>query len=239
MTNVKINPNISERQKEILKLLMEKSHRQNELQDALGISSPTLIYHLKKLEKKLLIRKELIQQIGNVKINEISVNPLYLEQIRNYIGLSRKQYTVITGKLIKKFWNEFKKQWLWVNIGAYMMITMINWTGFFLGSIKFEMAFLITFIYPLIILSIFYIRKSKFETTIYKIVWIVGGGMFLGFPIWVILFFVLTGAPWAPLHEANDILRGSISILILVPAYGVAAYLMYRLGKRRDFRPFM
>ncbi|MCK4380386.1 MAG: hypothetical protein KAW51_04545, partial [Candidatus Lokiarchaeota archaeon] len=71
----------------------------------------------------------------------------------------------------RSFWKKFNEKWLWVNIGAYMMITMINWTGFFLGSIKFEIALLITLIYPLIILTIFYIRKSKFETTIYKIVW--------------------------------------------------------------------
>ncbi|MCK4371306.1 MAG: hypothetical protein KAW03_09575, partial [Candidatus Lokiarchaeota archaeon] len=75
--------------------------------------------------------------------------------------------------------------------------------------------------------------------TIYKIVWIVCGGIALGFPIWGIIFFVLIGAPWAPLYEAHNILRGSISILILVPAYGVAAHLMYKLGKKRDYRPFL
>ena len=139
---------------------------------------------------------------------------------------------------IKNFWNEFKKQWLWVNIGAYMIFLMISWTGFFLGFTKFEIALLITLIYPLIILTIFFIRKSKFETTIYKILWIVGGGICLGFPIWLIISFVLIIAPWAPLYEAHNILRDGISILILVPAYGVAAYLMYMLGKRRDFRPF-
>ncbi len=116
---------------------------------------------------------------------------------------------------------------------------MINWIGFFLGPIHLIIALLITFIYPLIFLSIFYIRKSKFETTIYKIAWIIGGGMCLGFPIWGIIFFVLIGAPWAPLYEAHNILRGGISILILVPAYGVAAHLMYSLGKRRDFKPFV
>ncbi|KKK44251.1 hypothetical protein LCGC14_0604580 [marine sediment metagenome] len=100
-----------------------------------------------------------------------------------------------------------------------MMIMMINWIGFFLGSIQFIIALLITFIYPLIFLSIFYIRKSKFETTIYKIAWIIGGGMCLGFPIWGIIFFVLIGASWAPLYAAHNILRGGISILILVPAY--------------------
>lgn len=138
----------------------------------------------------------------------------------------------------RNFWKRINENWLWVNIGAYMMIMIFNWIGFFVGFIILETAYLITFIYPLIILSIFYIRKSKFETTIYKIAWIIGGGLCLGFPIWGIIFFVLIGAPWAPLYEAHNFLRGGISILILLPAYGVAAHLMYILGKRRDFKSF-
>ena len=139
---------------------------------------------------------------------------------------------------IKNFWNEFKKQWLWVNIGAYMMIMMINWIGFFLGSIEFEITILISFIYPLIIISIYYIRKSKHQINIYKGIWIVGGGISLGFPIWALFFFIFFGAPWAPLHEWQGTLRDIILILSVIPSYSLAAYIMYRLGKRRDFRPF-
>ena len=137
---------------------------------------------------------------------------------------------------IKNFWNEFIKHWLWVNIGAYLMIMMINWTGFFLSSIEFEIAFLITFIYPVIILSIYYIRKSKYQRTIHKIVWIVCGGLCLGFPIWASFFFILIGASWAPLNEVQDNLKAYISILFLVPSYSLAVYIMYRLGKKIEWK---
>jgi len=139
---------------------------------------------------------------------------------------------------IKNFWNEFKKQWLWVNIGAYMMIMMINWIGFFLGSIEFEITILISFIYPLIIISIYYIRKSKYQRNIYKGIWIVCGGISIGFPIWAFISYFFVGAHWAPFHESQGTLKDIIFILTIIPSYILAAYIMYRLGKKRDFRPF-
>ena len=140
---------------------------------------------------------------------------------------------------IKNFWKEFKKQWLWVNIGAYMMIMIINWIGFFLGSIEFGITILISLIYPLIIIGIYYTRKSKYQRNIYKGIWIVGGGISLGFPIWGFFYFFFIGAHWAPFHELQGTLNAIISILFLIPSYILAAYIMYRLGKKRDFRPFM
>jgi hypothetical protein len=140
---------------------------------------------------------------------------------------------------IKNFWKEFKKQWLWVNIGAYMMIMLINWIGVFLGSIELGITLLITFTYPLIIISIYYTRKSKYQRNINKLILIAGGGISLGFPIWAFFYFFFIGAPWAPLHELQGILNAIISILFLIPSYLLAGYIMYRLGKKRDFQPFM
>ena len=88
---------ISERQKQILKALMDKSFRQNELQELLGITSPGLLYHLNNLEKYDLIIKETIQQIGNAKINEISINTFQLQRIREILNLKIKNCTLITG----------------------------------------------------------------------------------------------------------------------------------------------
>jgi len=88
---------LAENQKAILKLLMEKKYRQNELQNKLGISSPGLLYHLNILEKKKLIIKKTIQQIGNARINEISINPLQLQRIRSNLNLQIKKSTLITG----------------------------------------------------------------------------------------------------------------------------------------------
>lgn len=91
------NPTLTDRQREILEYLMEKPFLQNELQDKLSISSPSLIYHLKKLEKKMLIIKKTIQQIGSVRINEISINPYKIQQIRYLLGLKIKHNSLITG----------------------------------------------------------------------------------------------------------------------------------------------
>lgn len=136
---------------------------------------------------------------------------------------------------IKNAWNELNKHWLWVNIGAYMILMIINWTGFFLNAIKFEITFLITVIYPIIILTIYYIRKSKYQRTIHKVIWIVGGGLCLGFPIWALVSFLLMGASWAPLNDLQDNLRVYFLILSIIPSYSLAVYIMYRIGKKRDW----
>jgi len=93
----KYKTKISERQKLILKSLMEKSYRQNELQELLGITSPGLLYHLNILEKFNLIIKTTIQQIGNAKINEVSINTFQLQRIREILDLKIKNCTLITG----------------------------------------------------------------------------------------------------------------------------------------------
>ena len=140
---------------------------------------------------------------------------------------------------VKKFWEEFKQHWLWINIGGYMGITMMNWLGYFLGFISLEITLIFTFILPPILISIYYTRKSRYQRSIYKIVWVVGGGVSLGWVIWVSIGYTLVGAPWAPLHESRGIMREITLILPMVPSYCLAAYIMYRLGKKRDFRPFM
>lgn len=93
----KYRPKISIKQKDILKALMDKSYRQNELQKLMGITSPGLLYHLNNLEKFDLIIKETIQQIGSAKINEISINPFQLQRIREILDLKIKNCTLITG----------------------------------------------------------------------------------------------------------------------------------------------
>ena len=97
MNSVNYKTKISERQKDILKALMDRNFKQNELQELMGISSPGLLYHLNNLEKYKLIKKETIQQIGNAKINEISLNPFQLQRIREILDLKIKNCTLITG----------------------------------------------------------------------------------------------------------------------------------------------
>jgi len=140
---------------------------------------------------------------------------------------------------IKNFWSEFKKHWLWVSIGSYIGATMISWLEYFLGSMNLWVAMGVTFITPIILFILYYIRKSKYQRNIYKGIWIVGGGLSLGWPIWMFISYFFIVAPWAPFYESQGTLKDIIFILTIMPSYSLAAYIMYRLGKKRDFRPFM
>ncbi|MBA7543159.1 hypothetical protein ES705_35486 [subsurface metagenome] len=61
----------------------------------------------------------------------------------------------------------------------------------------------------------------------------------MGFPIWLFVNYILFVAPWAPFREDHGILNSIIFILGTLLSYRGAAYIMDKLGKKRDFRPFM
>ena len=87
----------SKRQIHILSLLFEKEYQQKDLQEALETSAPNLHYHLNKLEELDLVRKKTLYEVGNVRINSISLNPAALQQVRKIIGKEVKNFTLITG----------------------------------------------------------------------------------------------------------------------------------------------
>ena len=87
----------SERQTLILNLLFEKEYQQKDLQEALKTTAPNLYYHLNKLEELDLIKKKTLYEVGNVKINEISLNPASRQQVRKIIGKEVNNYVLITG----------------------------------------------------------------------------------------------------------------------------------------------
>jgi hypothetical protein len=72
-----------------------------------------------------------------------------------------------------------------------------------------------------------------------RLITIIGGGLALGFPIWIFVNYILLQAPWAPFNKVHDILRTILFILCMLLSYGGAAYIMDKLGKRRDYKPFM
>ena len=140
---------------------------------------------------------------------------------------------------IKKFWNEFKKHWLWISIGNYMGINITLWLLYFYGFAILGMTLTFSFVAPLILLGIYYIRKSKYQTDIYKYVWTISGGLFIGGFIWFGIIYIFQGAPWAPFRDYPLIFRIPFDVTSTVLCWALGMYLMYRLGKKRDFRPFM
>ena len=88
------------------------------------------------------------------------------------------------------------------------------------------------------IILVYYGRKSIHQRTISKIMLIGCGGFGFGVIIWFITGYLLITAPWAPLQALPPVLRGRILLLLLLPLYGIAAYIMYRIGKKRDWIPY-
>jgi len=98
---------------------------------------------------------------------------------------------------------------------------------------------LYTFITPLVLFTISFIRKTMYQRVLQRLILVIGGSLALGFPIWIFINYILFASPWTPLSECNGILKVLILILSTLLSYGGAAYILDRLGKRRDYKPFI
>ena len=139
---------------------------------------------------------------------------------------------------IKNFWKAYKKNWLWINIGNCMGLTFMLWLLFSLGVINLVIAILLTVFYPFAIFLAYYGRISKHQKIITKIVLVGGGGYVFGVILWLFLGYLLITAPWAPLRilVLDAVLRGRILLLLLPTLCVITAYIMYRVGKKREWR---
>jgi hypothetical protein len=84
----------------------------------------------------------------------------------------------------------------------------------------------------------YYGRKSIHQRIFSKIMLVGCGGFGFGVIIWLFTGYLLIQAPWAPLQALPPVLRGRILLLLLLPSCGIAAYIMYRIGKKRDWIPY-
>ncbi len=152
------------------------------------------------------------------------------------------QNSVLLGMNIKEkikiFWKNFTENWLWVTIGVYIGTILMGWIEYFRGFLPLIGVLLATFLFPLFLFGIYYVRKLN-SRTINRLIWTIGGALALGFPIWLFVNYILFVVPWAPFREDHGILDNIIFILGTLLSYGGAAYILDKLGKKRDFRPFM
>lgn len=142
---------------------------------------------------------------------------------------------------IKNFWKRFNENWLWVNLGAIIVGAIIFWWLFFIGITSLMTAIFSTILNPLILVLVYYFfkyfRVSKHQTIFMKIIIVGCGTMTLGGLIWLFTGYVFITAPWAPLQNLPALLRGRILLLVVLSSYALAAYIMYRIGKKREWRP--
>jgi len=137
---------------------------------------------------------------------------------------------------LKAYLKAFEKNWLWFTIGAYVSSTIIFWGFYFLEFINLLIPILNTVISPIGIGLSYYGRQPKYEKTITKIVLIGCFGYVLSVPVWLIIAYLLIVAPWAPFYDSSALLKNLLLPLLMIPSYGFTAYLMYRVGKNRDWK---
>ena len=142
-------------------------------------------------------------------------------------------------KKSKRLWNAIKDNWLLINIGTYIGGVVSGCVLFSAGLISINGVILYTFITPLVLFTISFIRKSRYQRVFMRLILVIGGGSALGFPIWIFINYILLASPWTPLSEWNGILKDLILILNTLLSFGGAAYILDRLGKRRDYKPFI
>ena len=138
----------------------------------------------------------------------------------------------------RTFGKSIVENWIWVALGVYMSTTVIGWIGYIIGIIHLISIVLTTIGFPIFLFSIFYIRKLD-RRTVGKYIWIVCGGLFLDGIMWFGIAYIFYSAPWAPLRNSDTIITGFFFILTTIISYGGAAYILDKLGKKRDFRPFI
>ena len=139
---------------------------------------------------------------------------------------------------IKIFWKNFTENWLWVAIGVYIGTTVIGWIGYIIGIIPLIGIVLTTIGIPIILFSVFYIRKLD-SRTFYKYVFIITGAALFGGIIEFGIAHIFQGAPWAPLRNLELIYQIIFTVGSTSLCFGLGGFIGYAIGKRRDYRPFM
>jgi hypothetical protein len=86
---------------------------------------------------------------------------------------------------------------------------------------------------------VYWIRGTTYEKMFMRLTLVVGGGFALGFPIWISINYLLYVPEWAPLHNDHSIMGGVALILSTITAYGLAAYILDRLGRKREYKPLI
>ena len=143
---------------------------------------------------------------------------------------------------IKIFSKNLNKNWVYIYIGAYGSWMISSWGLFFVGIYDLGRVIFSTILglaFFLLIYTLKRIRNLKFLKLITGIV-LVGFGIFsLGGIMWFIIGYLLIQAPWAPLRIliGDAVIRGRILLLLLPIFYAIGGYIMYRIGKKRKWRP--
>ncbi len=141
-------------------------------------------------------------------------------------------------EMIKNLTKSHGKNWVWFSI---IVNTIFIWIMFVTGIFRSLNAILLTIFIPLMIFS-YYARKSKHKIFFNKIMLVGCAGYVITAVIWLFAGYILFNAPWAPFyhfyHKLSDIPQAAILLILMGAIYGIVAYILYRFGKKREWKIF-
>ena len=142
-------------------------------------------------------------------------------------------------EIIKNFWENCKKNWLWINLGAISTNTFFVWVLYYFNIMILRYAIIMTIVPPLGIILIYNAKNIKSINTLIlmnKIMLVGAGGYVITVIVWLPSGYILVNAPWAPLHDLlSPNLEFTFILLLMVAIYGIVAYLLYRFGEKREW----
>ncbi len=141
---------------------------------------------------------------------------------------------------IKNFWENCKKNWLWINIGAIIMNTFFSWVLYYFNIMSLRYAIIMTIVPPLGIILIYNvknIKSIKILISMNKIMLVGAGGFVMTVPLWLYAGYLLINAPSAPinLYLLPTWLQYAIMPIFFVLIYLIVGYFLYRFGEKREW----
>jgi hypothetical protein len=125
----------------------------------------------------------------------------------------------------------------WLAISLYVALLLFTWLDYFIrltGYATLEGALLYTIIVPLVTFAGFKIYKIG-SLKFWKTLWTVFGAAVFGFAIFAVTTFLLNRVLSIPAWAETS----SVVATYFALSYVIGAYLGYRFGKRRGFRPLI
>jgi hypothetical protein len=116
--------------------------------------------------------------------------------------------------------------------GLYVLIAIISWVGYLTGFVSPQAAIGYTVLTPLALGAVYALRRFVLGTSPsrWRVLFIFFGTFCIGGVLWVVFMLILRRVFG---------LDADFAALISLPAYPLGAYLGDKLGKRRNYMPWV
>ncbi|WP_371803281.1 hypothetical protein [Candidatus Lokiarchaeum ossiferum] len=141
---------------------------------------------------------------------------------------------------IHLFWDNCQKNWLWINLGAYVSGILFMWVLYYFDIMSLRSAIIMTVVPPIGIILITYSKTITNKHTfllLNKIMLVGVVGFVITIPVFLFAGYLLIIAPWAPINLYLHPLWFVYAIypLIFIMIYPFIGFFLYRFGEKKEW----